>query len=502
MSIPPSFSGPSVVLAEIGKWLRGYQRRFLNDYSLRRLYLKSRQIGITEAIALEMVLVSSGFLKEYVLLADCSIISKDEEAAKEVIAKATTWADILSLDPELGYLFELATRNAKSISFKHSGRKLKALAQSKNAGRSVTGHLYLDEYAFYRFQARIWGASTPSTSSKPGLRITVISTPNGTGEHFHALCTTAQGWSRHYTDIYQAVADGHPGNPETIRTTICKNDADFRQEFCCDFTATSAEYIPRHLFEASIGTRTTSSLSPVTYVGIDVASEIDLTAVHVMLDAHGQLWNSDTYVLVGLPYTTGYGKGGVVGQDTVIDGLLRVLGPYMTVMDATGDGAQIFGYMVAMGHNNLIPHTFTRGWKEDVVPDLRGAYERGKLKTCADRRDLSCASSLAHELAAEFVDPETRRIPTEKLNEWHARIWQPMSHPQLLMDTLKLRRTLTKDNNVTYTTTRDTETGHGDALWAKVMAFDVARHARLADPMDGHDTIVDHEWVDDRMKYL
>lgn len=63
--------------------------------------------------------------------------------------------------------------------------------------------------------------------SKPGLKLRVISTPNGKGNKFYELMTgpADDGWSRHTVDIYQAVADGLPRDIEELKraraTRIC-----------------------------------------------------------------------------------------------------------------------------------------------------------------------------------------------------------------------------------------------------------------------------------------
>ncbi|WP_258866929.1 hypothetical protein [Avibacterium paragallinarum] len=52
-----------------------------------------------------------------------------------------------------------------------------------------------------------------------GWKLRVVSTPNGKGNKFYELMTDLDNteWSRHQTDIYQAVADGLPRNIEQLR---------------------------------------------------------------------------------------------------------------------------------------------------------------------------------------------------------------------------------------------------------------------------------------------
>ena len=455
------------ILATIHNWLRAYQLRFLRDFSLRRVYLKSRQIGISDVIALEMVLVSSGFLKKHVLTHNCTLISKSEEDAKDVIEKAVRWCAILALDPDIGYLFEVKS-NAKRIRFLHSGRSIRCLAQSPKAGRGVSGHLYLDEYAFYAWQTAIWTGATPSTISKAGLRITVVSTPNGTGEHFHELCNSERfkGWSRHYTDIYQAVADGHPVDIQDVQDNVCANNAEFLQEYCCDFAAGSQEYLSRLLYTSALAERPRGA-GRRRYLGIDVASEQDLTAVHLLEDVDGIPYHRHTYIITGVPYGTKAGK--VRGQDALIDALMRYWGASSVEMDATGDGAKLFGYLLRYGWTNITPHTFTREWKELRVPQYRGALERGEMFVDSARADIAFAPGMA----ATFPVGDDGRIRDEDLRAFVETAFVNMGYEQLMMDHLKVRKKLTVQNQTTFVTSRDADTGHGDAFWAALLAWDV-----------------------------
>lgn len=74
---------------------------------------------------------------------------------------------------------------------------------------ALSANVLLDEFAFHQDSRAIWKALFP-VISKPGLKLRVISTPNGKGNKFYELMTGQDdGWSRHSTDIYQAVADGY-----------------------------------------------------------------------------------------------------------------------------------------------------------------------------------------------------------------------------------------------------------------------------------------------------
>jgi phage FluMu gp28-like protein len=76
-----------------------------------------------------------------------------------------------------------------------------------------------------------------------GHKLRVVSTPNGKSNKFYDLMTAGVQWSRHQTDIYQAVADGLPRNIEELKEAL--NDADaWAQEYELQWLDEASAWLP------------------------------------------------------------------------------------------------------------------------------------------------------------------------------------------------------------------------------------------------------------------
>ena len=450
------------LVAYVAEWLRPYQRRFIADESRYRVVVKSRQIGFTRVMALDMVLTSSG-LHPHALCHNYTIVSKDEDAAKDVIADCLDWIAILRHDPKLRPFLALSVERVTKLRFRHSRRVIISQAQSPRAGVGKRGHLLLDEYAkYYQHQAAIWRYAVPSIRSNDRLRLTVMSTPDGAADHFHDLCTDRQRWSQfsfHSVDVTQAKADGMPVDIDECRRD-CATEADFEQEYMCSFLVPGNQYISRALFESC------RDNMPETYTrcvcGIDVASEQDLTAVVFMYVVGDITYIGEVYVIEGIPYQSNPVRG-TLGQDAVLAAILNHHLPDTAVIDSTGDGGRIFGYLLSKNlPTRIVPHTYTRQWKLDWVPRVRGAMERGKLKI-GGGIDLAYAPGVGVRFA--------RNGGIDDVSDFVSSAFGRAHQDGLRQDFMKVHRRLTT-KGPTFDTARGKGTdGHGDRWWAAAQAF-------------------------------
>lgn len=456
----------------IGSWLRPYQKRWLLDRSQLRVANKSRQIGFTDVTALSTVLDCAGII-DPATSASASWVSKDDESAKKGIGDCWRWLDILREDQKLRDEFLTSSDNVRHGSTRFCGfesrgmlRKIFAEAPTARAGRSRTGHLVLDECAWYGPHGpAIWTGAMPIIISKPSLRATVLSTPNGAGNHFHDLVTDRQrwpDWSLHEVDIHQAIAAGFPTTAAKARA-LCETDEEYQQEFELSFLASAGQYMGEGLLRDASGIMPPFPELRLRVIGIDVASTTDLTTA-VGLYEHmptGVMYLGDVWAISGIPYASRPGKP---GQDRILDALIRHLQPEAVIMDATGDGAKLFGYLMALGqHCPILPHTISADWKNTWVPRVRGELESGKLVLA------SGATRMFHKSAGFALltkRADTREHAAAVAEEGFAE--QPFR--MLRNDFLKVHRTL-RANSLTYDTHRDKRTGHGDSYWSSVLAL-------------------------------
>ena len=163
-----------------------YQAALLADRSPHRVVLKSRQVGITQVVAVEMAHELVYRPRSLIL-----VVSRDQRAAESVIGMVLQVFDLLDSPPGL------EKQNQSELLLQNGSRVVSQAATSK-AGRGLTAtSVYLDEFAFCDYDERIYRAVSPTLSR--GGRLTVVSTPNGQDNLFYRLWNGAEGgdWSRH-----------------------------------------------------------------------------------------------------------------------------------------------------------------------------------------------------------------------------------------------------------------------------------------------------------------
>lgn len=454
--------------AIIGEWLREYQLDIIRDSSRYRIVLKGRQIGISDGvIALELVLLASGLvdvLPDFDVNANnCVVISRRDTEGKDLITKAKEWIRRLRLIKEFRPWLDTTTWSASEIKFVRSSFRIVSETQNPDAARGKTGHLYMDEYAFYQFQREIFRAAAASTESRPDLRITLVSTPNGMGDHFHEVWTDQQfygDWGRHKIDIHTAVAQGMPVDVDSIRA---KYTADaFAQEFECSFLGGDVSYFDAALWAESVATR--SGQFDKIILGIDAASLVDNTSVQVMGVQGQTTWLGDNYTISKLPYK---GHGNRLGQVDIVMALITVLQPAAVVVDRTGDAANawtrgegLFDLLAAKLRGSGMPCigvTITRGWKNTWVQKLKVAMQTRKVLVDGGRKDL-------------IFSNRGIALPAHDHNRIVGSAFEESPFPILRADFLKVHRKWTGTNQTTFDTSRDSS-GHGDSFWSTVLGF-------------------------------
>lgn len=466
----------SIGIQMVGEFLRPYQKAWLKDTSRWRSFLKSRRIGVsTGCIGLETVLIASGIYESVQSPDHCNVVSKVDKDAKDVIGAARWWMRILWKDPALRPYLELDKDNETELEFSRTRKHVRSYTQSPGAVRSGNGNFYGDEVAFWPHANAIWDGGVQSIQANPSWRASFVSTPNGTsgmGELFYKICRDSQFdyMSRHEVDIFEAVRQGMPVDPEEIRRG-CRNEEAWLQEYCCKFIGAAGEYFDRPFLDSCASTRRPNTPPDGVYIGIDVASVIDLTAVVVLRVIGGVIWICEVFLISRLPYLSSP-QG--AGQDVLVAALLKHYQPAMAIMDTTGDGSKLYAGVVSkLGDNGspIIPHVMDQAWKVDLVPDIKGAMERGRVRIDAEEETYHLNHGALDRLNAHTTTLTDEAVATIVEDAFARRDWGS----QLKMDFQKVHKKLTASGATTYDTSRDAE-GHGDSFWSSAMGYSLCRH--------------------------
>lgn len=276
--------------------LYAYQRRWIEDPARFKIAMFARQCGKTFTSTLELVLdciraEAAGQRRRWVIL------SRGERQAREAMNEGVKLhlRALAAAFKELDYDFDASTK-ALEVELP-GGSKITALPANPDTARGFSASVLLDEFAFHQDSRAIWRALFP-VISKPGLKLRVISTPNGKGNKFYELMTGANdGWARYSTDIYQAVADGLPRDIEELKRGAGDPDL-WAQEFELQWLDGASAWLDYELIDACDHVdagKPELYQGGRCYVGVDIASGRgrDLYVVWVLEQVGDVFWTRE-----------------------------------------------------------------------------------------------------------------------------------------------------------------------------------------------------------------
>ena len=310
--------------------LYGYQRRWVNDDSRFKIAMFARQCGKTFTSTLELALdcaraEAMGQRRRWVIL------SRGERQAREAMNEGVKLhlAALSAGFQAYDYDWEPGIR-ALEVELP-GGSKITALPANPDTARGFSANVLLDEFAFHQDSRAIWKALFP-VISKPGLKLRVISTPNGKGNKFYDLMTGADdGWSRHTTDIYQAVKDGLPRNIEELRRGAGDDDL-WAQEFELQWLDEASAWLD---FELITSCEHPQAGQPEHYnggpcfIGVDIASRNDLFVIWVLEQVGDVYWTREIIERKRISFAE---------QDQLLDEVFQRYRVLRCCMDQTGMG--------------------------------------------------------------------------------------------------------------------------------------------------------------------
>lgn len=362
-------SPPADFVSRTGQWLRSYQRRLIQDTARRIIVLKARQIGMSTAICLRALREVIARKYHDVMLASTSL-----REAKELIRTCEQFIEILQ-HTHPGY--QKADCQKTRIEFPNGSRIL-ALPALKIRSRS--GTVILDEAAMISRDQEVWQGMAPAADANEDTRIILISTPFGRSGLFWEIWSgegSYGNWSKHKIDVFKAVDEGFPVNPEELQENYPKDV--WRQEFCCEFGADEDQYFPHHLLrEAQV------DAPPAPFdaqsVGIDLASTNHASVMVPVRDAEGQLHILPSEMLKPAGTSRKYSEQ----YEDITDHIDRT--PYDRVaVDGTGEGAQIAQDL--RSEYSDVKVWKSAHWKDiaDTVRGMKGDMESGDLRLVKDQ---------------------------------------------------------------------------------------------------------------------
>lgn len=180
------------ILFDLYQYQKNTLSEFINyDYNI---VLKGRQIGISTLVAGYALWLMLFHSDKNIL-----VIATKQETAKNLVSKVKHMHNYLPVWLRANGVNDLPEDNKLSIKFPN-GSQIKAVARSKDAGRSeALSLLILDEAAFIEDADTIWTAASSTLST--GGKAILLSTPNGQGNFFHKMWKKAEEGENSFNTI-------------------------------------------------------------------------------------------------------------------------------------------------------------------------------------------------------------------------------------------------------------------------------------------------------------
>ncbi|MCH8029067.1 MAG: hypothetical protein IH874_03950 [Candidatus Dadabacteria bacterium] len=357
-----------------------YQRRWLGDSAPVKLWEKARRIGATYTQAYEDVM-------------DCVLgrvpavwyTSSDETAAKEYMLYCWEWArllNILNSNPVIGD----KGAAVHSIEF-GNGARIGALSSNPKQFRSKGGKVILDEFAHHERAEELWEAARPCVTWGYPLRI--LSTHNGENSMFYRFLeavTKAQlNWSRHRTDIHDAVGEGLLDKIRRRRTTAgerrewleelradCVDESTWQQEYCCQPVDESVVFISYELIRSVEMPSLYKSIEGLhkkdLFLGMDVGRKKDLSVIWLIERQGERCCTRAVRVMERMPFAE---------QRAILYEYLSHPSLRRACIDASGLGMQLAEEAKKLyGEYKVEAVNFTAPLKESLAYGLKKRFEQ------------------------------------------------------------------------------------------------------------------------------
>lgn len=443
-----------------GSSFYSFQRPWVFEQSRFAHMTKGRQIGISHSTAGSVCLwsVYGGEVT--------TIVSDKEETAIETLAKVKEHAAALR---DLGSDLARTVRSSDTeLVFASGGR---VVAFTSRGSRSFTGNLVLEEFAYHPDARRVWEASAPVLTTGR-LRMRVVSTPNGTGNAFHAQHETAMrrgsGWAFYEIPMEVAVACGYPVDMRAC-WILANGDARlFAQMYQCSFFDNVLQYIPHAKIQECLAAGGFDPRGPgLYYAGLDIGETSDRTVLTVVRAFQGKIYPVHVEAIARTEWDkmeamVAWAFWRFRLRRLCIDKTGMGTFPAQKMQQIHGDAAE-----VSYRRNRVEMIRFDRSEKEVLATQLFSNVSDGSLRLPAS--DAALPTYTRRDRQGERAQgPETGdaivvNAPSDPSGDFPGTA-------RLIQDEIAaIQRVVTTAGNVTYVSPK-TKQGHGDHAWSLALA--------------------------------
>jgi phage FluMu gp28-like protein len=412
-----------------------FQLEWLLDPARFAVCNKSRQIGMSHTTA-GVVVLWAAMLGETTTLISIGqreadeVRDKAEKHAKALVALGSTWAQCRS--------------HGEQLRFASGGRII--AVPSSSGGRSFSGNVFLDEFAYLERPAEIWDAAAAVTLHDGKFR--VGSTPNGVGNDFYNFWTKAHqnaGWHKHEFPLERAIAEGMRVSIDDCWRMAKGDPRIFDQLFNCKFLDGELQYIGSDLIEAA-SVNDLYTFEGDYFGGLDIGRSADRTRLVVIRK------RPDEHCV--LSWVFGCKRTDSDALEELVAVAFHIFKLRRLCVDSSGLGAFPAERMQKRhGRTHVEPVVFTQPVKEDLATTLYSSFAEKSLSIAK----TDAALRLPYELPRQVLDIATKYLV-------------PRAAEEIRTDVSSIKREITSAGNVRYDAPH-TDEGHADSAWALALAL-------------------------------
>ncbi len=296
-----------------------------------------------------------------------------------------------------------------------NGSRITALPANPDTARGFSANVILDEFAFHAKSRDIWSALFP-VISRTGLKLRVISTPNGKGNKFYELMTAEDSvWSRHVIDIHEAVRQGLERDIDMLRKGMADADA-WAQEYELQWLDEASAWLPYDLItpveHPAAGLPGLYQGGPC-FVGVDIAARRDLFVIWVFELVGDVLWTRELIARRRITFAE---------QDRLLDEVMTRYRVVRAAMDQTGMGEKpVEDAKRRHGESRVEGVLFNTAAKLDLATALKERFEDRTARIPAG--DVTLRADL-HAIKSQVGLTGQRRLIADGDSDGHAdRFW-------------------------------------------------------------------------------
>ena len=339
-----------------------YQKEFITNPSKRKIWISSRQIGKSWAIA--FILVRKALEKKNGLTLCISVNSR---SASEIIKKCSQFAEAVKTLSKGTITYQSAFDH---ITFSNGSRILSLPSTSDGLRGWTASCVCVDEAAFIYQLDEIMQGISPTLTRDPNAELILTTTPAGMNGPFYEMYSRAREddqWYVQTTTIHDAIQGGLEIDLDSLHS-LCQDPDVFAQEYECKFMSSYGSLIDLDIIdwydELPKGRYD-------TYLGMDIGSTSDRSAIVTAKRALGTTYIDDIAMLHKISYE----------EQLRIVKELHALNNYSSgYIDKTGIGSAFAEFCTKQISSRLKGLQFTVANKTPMFEQLRSQIFEHKVK--------------------------------------------------------------------------------------------------------------------------